>query len=226
MDNNMIAGMKLVQYPNLVIAHKCGWNIGALACGAEVSKEVMIDVLNSDDDLTFSEKVRLANYIEIDYRVLFAPRISFIDTRKPKWVLFIQGMDQMYTDILNALGEREKPWRLRYYEDIKSVMSKTQLIWYVQLLYAKHELKMVYHDICYKPKVRSKPIRCKVSTAGNIDRWNEQARRHNTEVYTRRFNKQPKDYEEVKAWINSIVKERSDSKDCGYTILPYLGEVL
>ncbi len=173
MDNNMIAGMKLVQYPNLVIAHKCGWNIDALACGAEVSKEVMIDVLNSDDDLTFSEKVRLANYIEIDYRVLFAPRISFIDTRKPKWKLFIQGMDQKYTDILNALGECEKPWRLRYYEDIKSVMSKTQLIWYVQLLYSKRELTMVHHDICYKPKVRSKPIQCKVSTVGNIDRWNE-----------------------------------------------------
>lgn len=224
MDNKTIAGMKLVQYPNLVIAHKCGWNIGALACGAEVSREVMIDVLNSDDDLTLSEKVRLANYIEIDYRVLFAPRISFIDTSKPKWALFIQGMDQMYTDILNALGEREKPWRLRDYEDIKSVMSKMQLIWYVHLLYAKRELTMVHHDICYKPKVRSKSIRRKVSTADNINRWKEQARQHNTEVYTRHFSKKPKDYEEVKAWINSIIKE-SDTKDGGNTVLPYLGEV-
>lgn len=224
MDNKTITGMKLVQYPNLVIAHKCGWNIDALACGAEVSREVMIGVLNGDDDLTLSEKVHLANYIEIDYRVLFAPRISYIDTRKPKWALFIQEMDKMYADVLNALGGREKPWRLRNYEEIKSIMSKTQFIWYVHLLYAKRELKLAYHDVCYKPKVRSKPTRCKGSTANNIDRWNEEARKHNTKVYTRRFNKEPKDYEEVKAWINSMVKE-NDAKDSGYTVLPYLGEV-
>ncbi len=222
MDNKTIAGMKLVQYPNLVIAHKCGWNIGALACGAEVSREVMIDVLNSDDDLTFSEKVHLANYIEIDYRVLFAPRISYIDTRKPKWASFIQEMDKMYADVLNALGGREKPWGLRNYEEIKSIMSKTQFIWYVHLLYAKRELKMAYHDYCYKPNIRSRPIKRKSTTVENIERWSKEARKHNTAAYTRHFNRKPKDYEEVKAWLNSMITD--DSRDSGYVTLPYLGE--
>ncbi len=161
MNNKMIVGINTAQYPNLVMVHKCGWGVDALACGAEVSREVMTDILNGNDDLALSEKIHLSNYIEIDYRVLFVPKLSYIDVRKPKWKLFISKMDVMYQNILKAIGDDEKPWCLHFYETIQSLMSFSPRILYVQLLYAKRELEIAYHDKCYKPRIRTRRIKKK-----------------------------------------------------------------
>ena len=145
------------QYPNLLLAYQYGWNVDALACGANVSREVMIDVMNGRDDLTLSEKLHLSGYVQIDYRVLFAPKAEFIDTKKPKWILYMRKLDDMYNDIVNVTGDSDK-WETKPYKRLKSDFKYHFLITYMQVLRAKQYLEMAHHTYCYKPNIRTKPI--------------------------------------------------------------------
>ena len=101
-----------VKYPNLLAEYYAGWNLGALARGANVTEEIMKAVLLVEEDLTYLEKVSLSNYMCAKYGYLFSPRLSVLSKKKCKHRKWMEKLNEdMY-----KIWEYEKEGNKRAYD--------------------------------------------------------------------------------------------------------------
>lgn len=82
------------EYPNLMAEHYVKWCNSALARGANVSEEIMMDVLKGKDDLTKWEKRALAKYIFCKEEYLFSPKLSVLNREKTRHKMWIKRLEK------------------------------------------------------------------------------------------------------------------------------------
>ncbi len=69
-------------YPNLVEEHNQFWCLEAMARGADVTPELMAEILNGDELLMADEALNLARYIMCKPSYLFSPTLSVLSCNK------------------------------------------------------------------------------------------------------------------------------------------------
>jgi len=77
----------------------------------------------------------------------------------------------------SSLNDNEKPWRVKDYEQIRKTLFHSPEVMYVQVLYAKRNLEIAYHDSCYKPQIRTTMIK---QTHETVRKQDDVVRKYNT----------------------------------------------
>lgn len=123
MEFELKENLNKVRYPNLLAEYYAGECISDLARGANVSVEIMEDVIFGMEDLTAYESVLLANYIHVNLKYLFSPQVSILNKKSNRHKIW---MKQLEND-LYTIWEYDKLGSKKAHEFMYSV-NRTNLV--------------------------------------------------------------------------------------------------
>ena len=109
-----------MKYPNLVEEHKQYWCLEAMARGADVTPELMEEILNGDELLMADEALNLARYMMCKPSYLFSPTLSVLNNKSNRHRRWMAELNRDLYEIWEA-SKKGDYWALDFMHTNKRI---------------------------------------------------------------------------------------------------------